>query len=75
MKFATPSRVGVVEVAALLDVRVLVDDPRLERREVGGDVGREVVGEVVLERCRPAPSSASQAAVLHVAMTRWTEVK
>jgi hypothetical protein len=36
-------------VAALLDVGVLVDDPGLKRREVGGDVAREVLRELLLE--------------------------
>ena len=41
--------VGPLEVAALLDVGVLVDDGRFERREVAGGPRRQVVGDVLLE--------------------------
>ena len=45
----TGEAVGPLEVAALLDVGVLVDDGRLERREVAGRPRQEVVGDVLLE--------------------------
>ena len=41
--------VGPLEVATLLDVGVLVDDARLERREVARGPRQEVVGDVLLE--------------------------
>ena len=41
--------VGPLEVAALLDVRVLVDDAGLLGREVGRGPRRQVVGDVLLE--------------------------
>ena len=42
--------VRVFPLEALLNVRVLVDDSGLERREVGGGRSREVVREGLLER-------------------------
>ena len=44
--------VRVLPHEALLDVRVLVDDARLERREVGRRRGGEVACERLLERGR-----------------------
>ena len=41
--------VRTFKVATLLDVGVLVDDLRLHRREIGGDVGRQVVRDVLLK--------------------------
>jgi hypothetical protein len=41
--------VAGLQVAALLDVGVLVDNVGLERREVGRDPGRQVVGDVLLQ--------------------------
>src|SRR5262249_50003952 len=41
--------VDLLEVAALLDVGVLVDDPGFLRREVRVDRGRQVVGDVLLQ--------------------------
>ena len=51
---------------ALLDVRVLVDDPGLERREVRRGAGRELVDEGALEVRRRRRS---------VAIARETDVK
>ncbi len=45
--------VGVLPLEALLYVRVLVDDQRLERSEVGCRRGREVLVQRLLERGRP----------------------
>ena len=55
----------------LLDVRVLVDDPGLERCEVGrgGASGTSAASVSSKARIRPAPSA------LYVAFTRATEVK
>ena len=49
------ARVGVLPLQALLDVGVLVDDPRLERREVGRGRGREV-------RTRASPRTSAEPA-------------
>ena len=55
------------QLEALLDVGVLVDDPGLERREVGRGARRELVDE----RC----SRSSAVARRSVAIARVTEVK
>ena len=48
--------VAPLQVAALLDVGVLVDDVGLERGEVGRDPGRQVVGDVLLQRVLARPA-------------------
>ena len=48
--------VARLQVAALLDVGVLVDDVGLERGEVGRDPGRQVVGDVLLQRVLAGPA-------------------
>ena len=46
--------VGLLPVVALLDVGLLADDPRLQHGEVAGLRGRELLGDVVLERAAEA---------------------
>ena len=62
--------VRVLPHQPLLDVRVLVHDARLQRREVGGGRGREVGASVSSNAAEPAAPRA-----LYVALTRLTDVK
>jgi hypothetical protein len=48
--------VALLEVAALLNVGLLVDDVGLQRREVGRDPGRQVVGDVLLQPVLAVPA-------------------
>ena len=41
--------VGFFEIAALLDIGFFIDDARFERRKIGGDVGRQVIGKVAFQ--------------------------
>ena len=50
--------VGLLEVAALLDIGVLVDDPRLERREVGRDEVGKFSARYFSSLFSPAPPAA-----------------
>ena len=72
----TCEAVGPLEVAALLDVGVLVDDAGLQRGEVGRGPRQQVVGDVLLEPvlARRRRRAGRCTAVPHVAIARASEV-